>query len=162
MKKFAVALVVLVCVLGAIYASGWAPRRMASPSDRLVGQWVETDAGGLPQRDLGARWFFAPPAADGAGTLVVSKGGVEERGTWRVLEDRAAKDQVKLELTRPTGKAVWVITVDAPGNKATIAAEALIVKLTVSQLAYVDATTSPSVWSIGELQSRLRRFAGAI
>jgi hypothetical protein len=161
MKKLASALVVLVIALGAIYASGFAPRQMETPSGRLVGQWVETDAGGLPQRDLGARWYFGPVDAGGVGELFVKKGEVTERGTWRVIEDDAGNDQVELELQRPTtGKTVWVVTVDDPGEKANISANALVVKIKVSQLAYVDATTSPEVWSLGELGKRLRRFTG--
>ena len=95
------------------------------------------------------------------GELFVEKGDVSERGTWRVLKDNAGKDQVELELQRPTtGKTLWIVTVDDSGEKASIAANAFIVKLEVSQLTYVDATTSPSVWSLGELQKRMHRFTG--
>ena len=161
MKKLASALIVLVVAVVAIHASGFAPRQMDTPSGRLVGQWVETDAGGLPQRDLGARWFFGPVDAGGEGELFVEKGDVSERGTWRVIRDDAGKDQVELEFQRPTtGKTIWVVTVDDPGKKASVAANALIVKIKVSQLAYVDATTSPNVWSLSELQKRVRRFTG--
>ncbi len=161
MKKFASALIVIVVAVVALHASGFAPRQMDTPSGRLVGQWVETDAGGLPQRDLGARWFFGPVDAGGEGELFVEKGDVSERGTWRVIKDDSGKDQVELELQRPTtGKTVWVVTVDDPGKNANIAADALIVKIKVSQLAYVDATTSPDVWSPGEVQKRIRRLIG--
>ena len=161
-KLVGVIVVVLVLVVG-VFASGWAPRQAGSPSGRLVGHWIETDAGGLPQRDLGAHWYFAPPGPDGTGVLVVAKkNGVQERGSWTILEDRAAKDQVKLELERANAKEVWVVDVAKKGDKATISAEALIVKVKVSGLAYVDATTSPAVWSAEEFGHRIRRFASGL
>jgi len=153
MKKILV-LIPLLCIVGAIalHASAWAPRDLGTLNHKVVGHWsAKPDTKGPL---TGAHLYFAPLDERGRGTFtrVMDDGLVV--GTWSVVGADTERDTLRVMLDVPDlgGKRALVLSDD--GKNLSFRNELLVVQMKLGEFQYVDATTSPEMWSAAEVASR--------
>lgn len=148
MKKLVSLLFALVVVVVVLYAANWAPRDLGSMRARVVGHWED------PARTT--HLYFGPiDAASGQGTYVKESPRGLEQGTWRVRAERVGKGELEMKVTLPRGKEDRILEIAADGGSMTFSGQILVLKLDAKQFTYVDAATSPNIWSIDEVKARI-------